>query len=73
MTALRDPDTARTAVLVADRQNHNLHTDGAFASAGSSDHAASHDVVPNVRWIRDVAREAGTGGLRHSHCRLPRA
>ena len=45
-----------TAVLVVDMQNDDLHPEGAFASTGAADHAASQDVVRNVRAVLDAAR-----------------
>lgn len=51
--------TTTTAVLVVDMQNDNLHPDGAYASTGAAAHAASQDVVRNVRTILDAARAAG--------------
>lgn len=48
-----------TAALVVDMQNDNLHPDGAFAASGAADHAASQDVVRNVRAVVDAARDAG--------------
>ena len=51
-------DPARTAVLVIDMQNDNVHPDGAFASSGAAQHAASQDVIVNVRTILDAARAA---------------
>jgi ureidoacrylate peracid hydrolase len=47
-----------TAVLVVDMQN-DLHPDGAFASSGAAAHAASQDVVGNVRRVLDAARSSG--------------
>jgi ureidoacrylate peracid hydrolase len=47
------------AVLVIDMQNDNLHADGAFASTGAAEHAASQNVVQNVRSILDAARAVG--------------
>lgn len=52
-------DPTRTAVLVIDMQNDNLHPDGAFASSGAADHAAAQDVVGHVRAVLDAARTAG--------------
>jgi len=51
--------THSTAVLVIDMQNDNLHADGAFASTGAADHAASQNVVHNVRSVLDAARTVG--------------
>ena len=59
---MTDPDhpfPTTTAVLVVDMQNDNLHADGAYASTGAAAHAASQDVVRNVRTILDAARAAG--------------
>ena len=50
---------ARTAVLVIDMQNDNLHPDGAFASFGAAQHAQEQDVVTNVRAVLDAARSVG--------------
>jgi len=52
-------DTTRTAILVIDMQNDNLHPDGAFASFGAAQHAQEQDVVANVRIVLDAARSAG--------------
>ncbi|MEE6295042.1 cysteine hydrolase [Georgenia wangjunii] len=60
MTTTFDLTTTTTAVLVVDMQNDNLHPDGAFASSGAADHAASQNVVSNVRTVLDAARAAGT-------------
>jgi ureidoacrylate peracid hydrolase len=59
-TATPASSSSSTAVLVVDMQNDNLHPDGAFASSGAADHAASQDVVRNVRRALDAARTAGT-------------
>jgi len=59
---MTDPDhplPTTTAVLVVDMQNDNLHPDGAYASTGAAAHAASQDVVRNVRTVLDAARAAG--------------
>lgn len=47
------------AVLVIDMQNDTVHPDGAFASTGAAAHAASQDVVANVRRILDAAHQSG--------------
>ncbi len=59
MTSPLDLDATTTAVLVVDMQNDNLHPEGAFAATGAADHAASQDVVRNVRAVLDAARAAG--------------
>jgi len=51
--------TTRTAILVIDMQNDNLHPDGAFAGFGAAQHAQEQDVVANVRTVLDAARSAG--------------
>lgn len=58
---MRTPLSATTtAVLVIDMQNDNIHPDGAFASSGAAEHAATQDVVGHVRAVLDAARAAGT-------------
>ena len=47
-----------TALLIIDMQNDNIHPDGAFASTGAADHAASQNVIVNVRSVLDAARTA---------------
>lgn len=59
MTTTTALAASTTAVVVVDMQNDNLHPHGAFASSGAADHAASQDVVRNVRTVLDAAREAG--------------
>jgi len=60
MRTTLDLHATTTAVLVVDMQNDNLHPDGAFASTGAAEHAASQKVVRNVRAVLDAARAAGT-------------
>ena len=55
---MTDNASARTAVLVIDMQNDNLHPDGAFASFGAAQHAEEQNVVVNVRAVLDAARSA---------------
>lgn len=59
MTTPTTLDPTRTAVLVVDMQNDNLHPDGAFATTGAAEHATSQDVVANVRRVLAAAREVG--------------
>ena len=47
-----------TALLIVDMQNDNIHADGAFAGTGAAAHAASQDVISNVRSVLDAARSA---------------
>ncbi len=49
---------ATTAVLVIDMQNDTIHPDGAFAATGAAEHAASQNVIGNVRAVLDAARTA---------------
>ena len=49
-------DLRKTALLLVDLQNDNVHPDGAFASFGAADHAAEQDLVPHVRQLLDWAR-----------------
>ncbi len=57
-TLSRDRVTT-TAVLVVDVQDDDLHPDGAFATTGPADHAASQDVVRDVRAVLGAALTAG--------------
>ncbi|RCK68927.1 cysteine hydrolase [Desertihabitans brevis] len=52
-------DSTRTAVLVIDMQNDAVHPDGAYASTGAAEHAASQQVVANVAAVTAAARAAG--------------
>ncbi len=49
---------ATTAVLVNDMRNDNIRPDGAFAATGAAEHAASQNVIGNVRAVLDAARTA---------------
>ncbi len=62
-TLSRDRVTT-TAVLVVDVQD-DLHPDGTFATTGAADHAASQDVVRDVRAVLDAARTAGVAVLHN--------
>ena len=48
-----------TAVLVIDMQNDTVHPDGAYASFGAAEHAASQDVVTHAGSVTSTARAAG--------------
>ena len=52
-------DPGRTALVIQDLQNDVVSEGGAFASTGSSDHAASQNVVANVARLAEGARAAG--------------
>jgi len=49
-------DPSKTALLLIDLQNDNVHPDGAFASFGAADHAAEQKLVPHVGQLLDWAR-----------------
>ena len=49
-------DLTRTALLLVDLQNDNVHPEGAFASTGAADHAAEQRLVPHVRELLAWAR-----------------
>jgi nicotinamidase-related amidase len=49
-------DANKTALLLIDLQNDNVHPDGAFASFGAADHAREQNLVPNVRQLLHWAR-----------------
>lgn len=47
-----------TAVLVIDMQNDTVHPDGAYASFGAAEHAASQDAMAHVGSVTSAARDA---------------
>lgn len=49
-------DANKTALLLIDLQNDNVHPDGAFASFGAADHAREQNLVPNVKHLLAWAR-----------------
>jgi len=52
-------DPARTALIIQDLQNDIIMEGGAFADSGAPAHAASQNVVENVKGVAAVARAAG--------------
>jgi nicotinamidase-related amidase len=50
------PDLSKTALLLVDLQNDNVHRDGAFASFGAADHAVEQGLIPHVRQLLEWAR-----------------
>jgi len=52
-------DPRSTALVIQDLQNDVVSQGGAFAGTGSSDHAASQNVVANVARLAEGARAAG--------------
>jgi ureidoacrylate peracid hydrolase len=52
--------TPSTAILVIDMQNDTVHADGAYASFGAAEHAASQNVVANVATLVEAARAGST-------------
>ncbi|MFI5934244.1 cysteine hydrolase family protein [Actinoplanes sp. NPDC051494] len=49
-----------TALLIIDMQNDTVHPEGAYASLGAAEHAASQHVIANVGTLLGAARSAGT-------------
>lgn len=58
-------EATTTAVIVIDMQNDTVHPEGAFASTGAADHAASQHVIANVLHILEAARASSTPVLFH--------
>jgi ureidoacrylate peracid hydrolase len=58
-------EATTTAVIVIDMQNDTVHPEGAFASTGAADHAASQHVIPNVLNILEAARASSTPVFFH--------
>ena len=52
-------DPARTALIIQDLQNDVISEGGAFADSGAPAHAASQNIVENVRGLAEAARAAG--------------
>jgi gluconolactonase len=52
-------DPARTALIIQDLQNDIIIEGGAFADSGAPAHAASQNVVENVKGLAAAARKAG--------------
>jgi nicotinamidase-related amidase len=52
-------DPARTALIIQDLQNDVIAEGGAFADSGAPAHAASQNVVENVKGLAAAARGAG--------------
>jgi gluconolactonase len=52
-------DPARTALIIQDLQNDVIAEGGAFADSGAPAHAASQNVVENVKAVAAAARAAG--------------
>ena len=49
-------DLTKTALVLVDLQNDNVHSDGAFASSGSAVHAVEQELVPHVKQLLAWAR-----------------
>lgn len=47
----------KTALLLVDLQNDNVHPEGAFASSGAPEHAAQQELIPHVQQLLAWARE----------------
>jgi gluconolactonase len=52
-------DPGRTALIIQDLQNDVIGEGGAFADSGAPAHAASQNVVANVKGLAEAARAAG--------------
>jgi gluconolactonase len=52
-------DPRRSALIIQDLQNDIVGEGGAFADSGAPAHAASQNVIENVKKLAAVAREAG--------------
>ena len=49
-------DLTKTALVLVDLQNDNVHPDGAFASSGAASHAVEQELVPHVKQLLEWAR-----------------
>jgi len=52
-------DPTRTALVLIDLQNDNVHPDGAYASFGAAAHAVEQDLLTHVRELLAWARAQG--------------
>jgi gluconolactonase len=52
-------DPRRAALIIQDLQNDVISEGGAFADSGAPAHAASQNIVENVRGLAEAARAAG--------------
>lgn len=50
------PDLSKTALLLVDLQNDNVHQDGAFGATGAAAHAVEQGLVPHVGQLLEWAR-----------------
>jgi len=50
-------DLSKTALLLVDLQNDNVHAEGAFASFGAADHAVEQELIPHVQQLLEWARK----------------
>jgi nicotinamidase-related amidase len=50
-------DLAKTALLLVDLQNDNVHPQGAFASSGAPEHAAQQGLIAHTQQLVSWARE----------------
>lgn len=66
MNAVENLDLTRTALVLIDLQNDNVHPDGAFAGTGAPLHAEQQQLVPNVTALLAWARGAGVPVV-HNH------
>ncbi|TWH06019.1 gluconolactonase [Rhodococcus rhodochrous J45] len=59
-------DLDRTALVLIDLQNDNVHPDGAYAAFGAAAHAAEQHLLEHVRELLDWARTQ-TVPVIHNH------
>jgi gluconolactonase len=52
-------DPGRSALIIQDMQNDVIGAGGAFADSGAPEHAASQNVVANVKGLAEAARRVG--------------
>jgi nicotinamidase-related amidase len=63
---MTDVDLDRTALVLVDLQNDNVHADGAYASFGAAAHAEEQHLVEHVTALLAWARAAGLPVI-HNH------
>lgn len=63
---MTDLDLTRTALVLVDLQNDNVHADGAYASFGAAAHAAEQHLVEHVIELLTWARALGLPVI-HNH------
>ncbi|QII01419.1 cysteine hydrolase [Rhodococcoides fascians A21d2] len=64
-------DLERTALVLVDLQNDNVHADGAYASFGAADHAQHQNLEEHVRELLAFAREKSIPVIHNHIVSLP--